>query len=83
MFGVYEDDEAAVDHVDCCGVERGREDDEEGLHDVWHQFGGGLGGEVAGCVADCHHWMEVVSVISCAREERRRDVLIDPITKAV
>ena len=82
MFGVYEDDEAAVDHVDCCGVERGREDDEEGLHDVWHQFRGGLRGEVAGCVADCHHWL-MVSVMSCVREEGREDVLIDPITKAV
>ncbi len=34
MLGVYEEDEAPVDHVDCCCVEGGREDDEEGLDDV-------------------------------------------------
>jgi len=56
VFSVYEDDEASVDHVDCCGVERGRQDYEERLKDVGHQFGGGLSRKVAGCVTDRHHW---------------------------
>ena len=33
---VDEDGDAAVDHVDGCGVEGGWEDDEEGLSDVGH-----------------------------------------------
>lgn len=35
VCGVDEEHDAAVEHVDCGGVQRGWEDDEEGLDDVW------------------------------------------------
>lgn len=55
VCGIDEENDAPVDHVDCGGVERGREQDEEQLDNIGGEVCGVVDGHETEDVADTHH----------------------------